>query len=162
MILFKSRLIFGIIKKIIFSLFSAVYKILSLFNLQVTLLIALVGLILYLTGVFENRVCLVIFYLLIILSIVYSIYATIKKLLGLGKKVNKKKNVQILEGEKEQDKNSTEQIEEVNEQSVEKSVYPKYYKVKQRENCVMAEYEDRYELFAKKNGEWIKIRTDKK
>lgn len=158
MILFRSRLIFGIIKKIFSSLFAAVYAIISMLNLQVTFLVFLIGIILYLTGTFENKVYLVIFYFFVILSIVFSIYGTIKKLLGLGKKVSKKKNIQIMDSEQE----DKAQVEEVEQQDIEKNTYPKYYKVRQRENAVMAEYEDRYELYEKKNGVWIKIRTDDK
>lgn len=158
MILFRSRLIFGIIKKIFSSLFAAVYAIISMLNLQVTFLVFLIGIILYLTGTFENKVYLVIFYFFVILSIVFSIYGTIKKLLGLGKKVSKKKNIQIMDSEQE----DKAQVEEVEQQNIEKKTYPKYYKVRQRENAVMAEYEDRYELYEKKNGVWIKIRTDDK
>ena len=121
MIFFRNRLVFGIIKKIIFSLFSAVYKIISLLNLQVTLLVCLIGAVLYLTGVFENKVYLVIFYFLVILSIIFSIYGTIKKLLGIGKKVDKKKNVQILDGDKEEKKIIEDAQTEVEEQEKEES-----------------------------------------
>ncbi len=160
MIFFRNRLVFGIIKKIMFSLFSAVYKIISLLNLQVTLLVCLIGAVLYLTGVLENKVYLVIFYFLVILSIIFSVYGTIKKLLGIGKKVDKKKNVQILDGVKEEKKIIED--EEQEQENEERVIYPKYYKVRQRENCVMAEYQDRYELFEKRNNEWVKIRTDRK
>lgn len=165
MILFKNRLVFGIIRKILSSLLSAVYKIISLLNLQLTLLVVLIGLVLYLTGVFENRVYLVIFYFLVILSIVFSIYGTIKKLLGIGKKVEKKKNVQIIDKKADDElerAKKLEQEEESEQESPKNETYPKYYKVKQRENCIMAEFIDRYELFEKRNGEWVRIRTDKK
>lgn len=163
MILFRNRLVFGIIKKLISSLLSAVYKIISLLNLQFTLLIALIGLVLYLTGVFENRVYLIIFYFVVILSIVFSIYGTIRKLLGLGKKVEKKKNVQIVDEKKDDETERAKKIEqEDKEETPEKETYPKYFKVKQRENCIMAEFIDRYELFEKRKGEWVRIRTDKK
>ena len=165
MILFKNRLVFGIIRKILSSLLSAVYKIISLLNLQLTLLVVLIGLVLYLTGVFENRVYLVIFYFLIILSIVFSIYGTIKKLLGIGKKVEKKKNVQIIDKKADDElerAKKLEQEEESEQESPKNETYPKYYKVKQRENCIMSEFIDIYELFEKRNGEWVRIRTDKK
>lgn len=41
-------------------------------------------------------------------------------------------------------------------------LYPKYYAVKQNRNYVMAEYEDRYELFVKYNGGLKRVRTDYK
>lgn len=41
-------------------------------------------------------------------------------------------------------------------------LYPKYYAVKQNRNYVMAEYEDRYELFVKCNGGLKRVRTDYK
>ena len=62
--------------------------------------------------------------------------------------------------------------EEVCEQSVESqpiiqnqsscSQYPKYYNVKQNKNYVMAEYEDRYELYLKTQSGLSKVRTDYK
>ena len=95
MILYKNRLIFGIIKNFFVTIFTILYKILAFFNLQLTLLIALIGGILYFTGVFEqNPAILIIFYVLLIISIGYAILATIKKLLGLDKKDKKDKEVE--------------------------------------------------------------------
>lgn len=42
------------------------------------------------------------------------------------------------------------------------TVYPKYYSVRQNRDYVMAEYEDRYELFVKRDGGLQKVRTDYK
>ncbi len=151
MILFRNRLVFGLIKKLIVSLCSAVYKIISLLNLQFTLLIAMVGLLMFLTGLFENRLWLIVFYFALIFSVIFSILGTIKKLLGLGKKVDRKKNIQIVEPSEGE---SVAQNEE--------SDYPRYYRVRCNQNQLMAEFSDRYELYEKRNGEWVMLRTDKK
>ena len=55
MIYTKNRLITGLISKIIKKVFSAVYKVLSLFNLQIPLAVAVLGTILFITGALENQ-----------------------------------------------------------------------------------------------------------
>ena len=160
MILYKNRLIFGIIKNFFVTIFTILYKILAFFNLQLTLLIALIGGILYFTGVFEqNPAILIIFYVLLIISIGYAILATIKKLLGLDKKVKKSKGAQIISTDVKEEK---EQVEEKQEEVVQKPDLPTYYKVKNQPDYVMAEYHDRYELFRKTEQGLKKVRTDYK
>ncbi len=191
MIALRNRLIFGIIKKIIVVFFTVIYKILALFNLQFTLLLLLVGLILFLTGAFENDVVLVIFYVLIVFSIVLAIIATIKKILGIGKKTKKSKGAQIIDTDETKQEETAEQTEQpvvaeqvvvpqqvqnvqsqvkpVQVQPVKPSVSvapavekPVYYRVKQNPNYVMAEYTDRYELYKKTESGLVKVRVDKK
>ena len=176
MILFKNRLIFGLVKKIIVGFFSVIYKVLSLFNLQFTLLVALVGVVLYFTGTLSNGgVVPIIFYIALIASIIYAIVASIRKLLGLGKKVKRSKGVQIVEGDnKNQDgtgigtcnvsaqplsSGQTVEPQEVIVQQVDK---PRYYRVKQNPEYIMAEYSDRVELFKISGSKLIKVRTDYK
>ncbi len=126
-----------------------------------TLLIALLGLVLYFTGVFEqNSALLILFYFLLIISIAYAILATIKKLLGLDKKVKKSKGAQIISTETE-DKKQTEEIRPEQTQQT-KVDTPTYFRVKNHPDYVMAEYHDRYELFRKTENGLKKIRTDYK
>ena len=81
MILYKNRLIFGVIKTIIKAVFGVVNKLLSFLNLQPTLLLVLIGVVLYFTGTFDKSPAFKIIYeLLIVVSIVYAVIATIKKL----------------------------------------------------------------------------------
>ncbi len=185
MILVKNRLILGAIKRIIVGVLKAVYAVFALFNLQLTVLCLLIGVVLYFTGVFENRnVLLIIYYFVLIASIVLAIVLTIRRLLGLsgdGKK-QKRRKPDIVKKEKP---TREEQYEEqpveskavvtppaeeravyresaVSAQAPTPPKYPKYYGVRQNPNYVMAEYEDRYELFLKSREGLKKIRTDYK
>jgi len=102
----KSRLVFGIIKKILGVIFGTIYHILALFNLQITALLLLIGLVLFFTGVFEsNPTFKVVYELLIIASIVLAIVTTVRKMLGLNKKkdktVKRSKGAQIVENSNE-------------------------------------------------------------
>ena len=189
MIALRNRLIFGIIKKIVVVFFTVIYKILALFNLQFTLLLLLVGLILLLTGAFENDVVLIVFYVLIVFSIVLAIITTIKKILGIGKKTKKSKGAQIVDTDEKKDKDkpvskpsqpavaeqqTAQQIQPEGKPVQAQSVQPLpanpvttvekpiYYKVKQNSNYVMAEYTDRYELYKKTENGLVKVRVDTK
>ena len=160
MILYRSPLIFGVIKRIVKVFFTVIYKIFSFFNLQFTLLISLIGLVLYLTGVFNsNKVVLIIFYLLLVLSIVYAIAGTIKRLLGIQPRVKKSKGAQIINEQPEAVDNNQTQMETVQQVKIES---PTFYTVKQNNNYIMAEYSDRYELFKKTESGLKKVRTDYK
>ena len=160
MILYRSPLIFGVIKRIVKVFFTVIYKIFSFFNLQFTLLISLLGLVLYLTGVFNsNKVVLIIFYLLLVLSIVYAIAGTIKRLLGIQPRVKKSKGAQIINEQPQAVDNNQTQTEEVQQVKIES---PTFYTVKQNNNYIMAEYSDRYELFRKTESGLKKVRTDYK
>ncbi len=161
MLLYKNRLVFGIIKNLFVTIFTIIYKILSLFNLQITLLLTLVGVMLYFTGVFEqNPAILILFYVLLIISIGYAILATLKKLLGLNKKVKKSKGAQIISTDKEQKQETPEVVQE--ESVIKEPEKPTYFKVKNHPDYLMAEFADRYELFKKTDGGLKKIRTDYK
>lgn len=157
MILHRSPLIFGFIKKIIKVFFTVIYKIFTFFNLQLTLLVGLIGLVFYLTGVFNsNQVVLIIFYLLLVLSIIYAITGTIKKLLGIQPRVKKSKGAQIINEDKEDLSGSQKEVQ----QEVKLKESPTYYTVKQNNNYIMAEYSDRYELYKKTENGLKKVRTD--
>lgn len=157
MILYRNRLLFGLVKNIIKTVFSVVYKILALFNLHYTILLVLVGVILYFTGAFEGSdgVVLLIYQILIVLSVVHAIVGTVKRLLGLDKKVKKSKGAQIVNKNvvKDDDANDNGQPEKEK---------PTYFRVKQSPDYVMAEYSDRYELYRKSEGRLKHVRTDYK
>lgn len=167
MILFRNRLIFGIIWKTIKVFFTVIYSIFSFFNLQFALLIGLIGTVLYFTGTFEkNRAVLIIFTLILVLSIIYAVVKSIRKLLGIDKKVKRSKGVQIVGENQAENKETNEGVEEkiieqnVQNNSQDQNEQPKYYKVKQNPSFIMAEYSDRYELFKIEDGKLKKVRTD--
>ena len=142
-----------------------VYNIFNALNLVPALFISLVGLVLYVTGTFESYpVVMIIFQLLLIVCAIYAIVATTRKLFGLDKRVKKSKGMQIVsensDGEKINKTTSSDSKENADTvSSVEK---PKYYKLKQNPDYMMAEYQDRYELFLITNEGLKKIRTDYK
>lgn len=144
-----------------------VYNIFNVLNLVPALFISLVGLVLYVTGTFSTYpVVALIFQLLLIAAVIYAIIATGRKLLGLDKRVKKSKGMQIVsdkENAKDKDNEKFEKKEDdlptQTEQVAEK---PKYFKLKQNPDYIMAEYQDRYELFLITDAGLKKIRTDYK
>lgn len=162
----KSRLIFGPLKNAVKNILNAIYKVLKFFNLQLALLVALIGVVLYFSGVFENSVALeMIFYIVLIFSIIYAVIISVGKVLGIewgkGKKEKKRSKIEIVEVEdkKEQAKQERWQDIEVKEEKEEKI---KYFKVKQKPGYYMAEFEDRYELYYMTVNGLQKVRTDYK
>ena len=156
-----------------------IYKILSFLNLQFALLVLVVGLVLYMCGVFEGGgIPLLIFCLLFIGSLLAAVIITITKIFTAGKdkKKDKENSVQILSQEDdddEQPKDEQTTAESGDNQEVlpqqplsncsgGQEDKPRYYKVKQNPNYVMAEYSDRYELFLITPQGMKKIRTDYK
>lgn len=188
MIILGNRLIFGIIKKIIVAVLTFVYKVLSLFNLQMTALVLLVGLVLFVTGVFErSAAALIIFCFALVLSVLGAVWFTVKRLLGFsgGKK---RKGVEIIKskGVKTDDippaapaperaqpayaeEDAPRQVSEADTVQAApadstKSIpaYPRYFAVRQNKDYIMAEYADRYELYLKDRYGLKKIRIDYK
>ena len=85
MILHKSNLIFGAIKAIFVVAISVVYKILSLFCLQGVFLLAIIGVLLFLTGVFANNpILLVVYYVVFAITAIISVSLFIRKIFRLG------------------------------------------------------------------------------
>lgn len=155
-------MIFGFIKKIISIFFKGIYTIISVLNLQFLLFVGVVGGILYLMGVVkENQTVKILLIVFAGLAVIYAVVVTFMKLFGLNKprkrRDNKPKRNKI---EAEEDTESFSPLE-VKEEKV-KEIQPKYFRVKQNPNMVMAEYEDRYELFDVTDGDMKKIRTDYK
>ncbi len=162
MILYKNRLIFGIIKTIFSAVFGVLYKLIALLNLQLTLLLLLIGAVLYLTGVFEQgKTFLTLYQVLLVISAVYAVISTIKQLLGIEKKVKRSKGAQIIDSQVQTEKLEQPIIAPTHTQ-IEPQQKPVYYRVKQNPEYVMAEYGDRYELFRVTDGQMKKIRTDYK
>ena len=163
MILLRNRLIVGVIKNIIKTVFTVVLKIFQFLNLQFSLLIALIGCVLYITGTFDkNPVVLLVFQLMLIVSIIYAIVGTIKRVLGIDKKNKNSKGVQIVKPEQKENTESEQKEQPIVAQTIEKEQKPMYFRVKNHPDYIMAEYLDRVELFKKTETGLRKIRTDYK
>jgi hypothetical protein len=167
----KNRLIFGLVGKIIKLVLKTIYKFLSFFNLHVTAFLAVVGAILYLTGVLtSHRAVLLVFYVLLIGSVIYSLYANVRKFLGLNKKIEKKQGVQIVERENQDDVPKQEppvqpEIDTQVNDTIENPTSEKplrYFAVKNTPNVVVCEYDNRYVLYYKTQSGYKYIRTDYK
>ena len=164
MLLVKSRSILGGLKKAVKVIFEAVYKVLSFFNLQFTLLVGFVGLILYVTGLFHKYPQIRVWFLVaIIASVFLGIFLFIRKLFKKSKKLDEKAergNVQTVRIESE----TSEPKEEIAKPTptVIQNDKPIYYNVAQNPNFIMAEYPDRYELYKKTSNGLVKVRTDLK
>lgn len=107
------------------------------------------------------------FYLLAGLSLLFAIVITIRKLFGLDKRKGKEKSQKpAVDGQELDTVNN--QYEPVIEEEVLKKHQtpeaspPKYFRVKDNKDLVMAEYDDKVELYRLENGKMIKIRTDYK
>ncbi len=189
MIYIKNNLIIGIVSKAIGVVFKAIYKVLSLFNLQPFLFTGILGLILLLTGVFNDYpIIKYVFFVLLFLSVAYAFIRTFYKIIPHKKKDGK--NVQIVNeiGRKgsveessylpQQNNQSAIGVAEndmqvnpsqINQRSfvqsnneVKPKDSPKYYTVRQNSNYIFAEYNDRYELFLKTPNGLKHVRTDRK
>ena len=164
MIVYRNRLIIGIIKRLFGTVFGVLYKLISLLNLQFTLLVLLIGAVLFLTGVMDaNKTVRTIFQGVLIISAIYAILNTIKRLLGIEKKVKRSKGAQII-NERQDDRGVQVGTQTTLSQgpTIVKEEKPMYFRVKQNPEYVMAEYSDRYELYRIVDGGLRKIRTDYK
>ena len=157
MILYRNRLILGILEKVVSVAATVIYKILSIFHLQLTFIVAILGIILYFTGALEASSTLALVYkLILIFSVVYAIISTLRGFLGLNNNVKKSKGAQIVKTDKVNKEAEEKQAEPEQKQK------PVYFRVKQHPEYVMAEYSDRYELFRVTDGGLKKIRVDYK
>lgn len=160
---------------------SGIYFLISCVNLQYAILVLLVGLVLFITGVFTSTpIVETIFFIVLAITIFLAIFLTIKKLLnGKGKRQKKKDVGDVSDfgtestAKQNQVENEnqnvvtlpiTEQMEIARENGVTEKpvVYPIYFKVKQNNNYVMAEFEDRYELYYNSKKGLVRVRTDYK
>ncbi len=160
MILVKNRGIIGLVTRIITGILKFIYRLIALLNLQLTLLIGLIGLIIFLCGGFDdNGIAVTVLCVAVAISIVYAVIATVKKLLGFDKKKSKKRERSVPQIVKSDNEFKISQTSDNINEIVQA---PKYFRVKQNSNYIMAEYHDRYELFYVQNGKMKKIRTDYK
>ncbi len=168
MILYKNR-IFGGVGKFFTTVFTFIYNVFAFLNLQITILLILTGIILYFVGVFQNSaVAEMIFFIALILSVFYAVVTTVRNLLFPKPKEEKKRlKPEIVKGEKgKNDKGqplAEEDLNGDNSSSInEQTEKPKFYKVKQNHDYLMAEYSDRFELFVKTPEGLKRVRTDYK
>lgn len=188
MFLFRNRLATGAIIAIIMSgikvAFDIVYGLLKALKLQLLLSALFVGAILFLTKVLpENQTLLFVFIGFVALGFFYAVLGNVNRVKKLFSGANKRRTEKLKERaeREEQEEFKQKREEQIRQEEREKieqerlliqngqasvpkktESYPKYYKVKQNNNYVMAEYRDRYELYVKKDGKLFKVRTDKK
>ena len=92
-------MILGTIKKVIKTVFKAVYSVISFFNLQYALLVLLIGLVLFITGVFEeNNSLYIIFWVVLGLSLLLALVLNYRKVFPKKKKKQKRGKGAIPEG----------------------------------------------------------------
>lgn len=175
MIFHKNRLIFGVIRRIIKTVFNVVYKIIKAFNLHLTLFVLLLGIVLAIVGVINKEdSSITVYAIVLILSLVYAVIKTFNNVLKTKNKNSRVKIVKVNDSEEEQQpqpKHQTAQAQQQNIQQPTQNNYlavdiqpskPKYYAVKNNPSYVYAEYDDRYELFLRTSTGLKKIRVDYK
>ena len=169
MVLYRNRLVFGVIGRVFSIIAKVIYRIIKLFNLQFTFLVLVAGLFLLIFGAFNNKTLLVCFYVVLTLSVLGALYFSFTK--TFYKKKKPKKEIGDVgdydEREKEEKSEKVKPERSYTERETEpeqeiKIEKPKYYRVKQNPNYIMAEYSDRYELYYKTVNGLKKIRTDYK
>jgi hypothetical protein len=148
--------------------FTVIFSVLSFLNLHFTLLVGLIGVVLYFTGVLDsNQTVLVIYALVLAATVLYAVIASIRKLLGLNKKAKRSKGVQIVP---EDDKNTSQGSgivpnlpqQQIVDGYIVPAETPKFYRAKQDPSYVIADYSDRYEVYKIENDGLKKVRTDYK
>lgn len=181
---YRNRLIFGLIKMILSTVFHAIYAVVSLFKLQYALLVIVTWVILLLAGITEKYpIANVLLSMALVASVVYAVFAILKGLLGFGGKKKKRRGAQVVKSKKATDEQADEpekivaesgavnsnapiESERVNSNSsiqtppIAINDQPKYYRVKQNPELIMAEFLDRYELYKISGDSLVKIRTD--
>ena len=160
---------------ILSTVFQTIYGVISFFHLQGTVIVALLWIILHFTGVTDKfAVVKLLLSLALILSVLYAVYAIIKSLLGLDYKRKKRRGAEVIRSkettfEDRQDKPQTvcdapyqfqTEEEQPQTQSVVSEDQPKYFRVRQNPSLIMAEYNDRYELYKITDKGLLKMRTD--
>ncbi len=161
------------VKKIITTVFLTIYKVLALVNLQPAIFVAVLGLIVLLTGSFITYPILkTVFFIALGLSVLYAVITTICKIFGLDNK-KKNKKIQIVNAPQQPVKQpvaqqTTQTPQQITTQPVsapsplQQPNYPIYSRVKDHPNLIMAEFSDRYELYKRENGKLIRLRQDYK
>ena len=162
MIFIKSRSIIGGVKKLIKFIFESIYWVFSFLHLQFALFVALVGLIMYICGLFTLHPEAKLWFLVALFaSILLGFFLMAKKLFNSKEKKDGKRKVKKDKNQDEEQVDGQEesQVEDYKSPQVEK---PKYYNVNGHPNFIMAEYSDRVELFKKTENGLVKVRVDYK
>ncbi len=167
------------IKRIFKAIFKGVYSVISFLNLQYTLLVLLVGLILFIAGVFDkNQSIYVIFWVFLGLSVLLSLSLNLKRLSPKNKKEKNLKQITEQPSVKQYSEIQTDNYEAqahsdiVGGQISGQPIFApsgviedkplKYFRVKQNPNYVVGEFSNRYELYLKTQGGLKRIRIDYK
>ena len=177
---YRNRLLLGIVKTVVSTVGQVLYGVICFLNLQLTLIVILLWILLHFTGVTEKySISTAILSIAFAGSLVYAVLTSIKKLLGLDGQPRKRIGAQTVkdkgaDNEKKEDYSAQPSEYRDIEQKVEPSGVddypikehredkPRYYRVKQNSSLIMAEYLDRYELYRVADGKLIKLRTDYK
>ena len=166
------------LKKLIKTVFLTIYKVLALVNLQPAIFVAVLGLIVLLTGSFITYPILkTVFFIALGLSVLYAVIITICKIFGLDTKkkpskiqivnapqqpVNQPATQQIPQQQPAQQPQQTATQPVSTTAPLQQPTYPIYSRVKDHPNLIMAEFSDRYELYKRENGKLIRLRQDYK
>lgn len=175
MIPVKLRLFgFGLIAKAIGAFFKLIYKVLAVFHLQALLFVVVLGVILEVaTGKVFSGTGGVLFGLAVTFTVIYAVIRTTAGVTnafsGLFGSKNKKKAPTPDDDEDDGDEpeiiKPQPKEQKHKERKKQKAYYrekPKYFRVRQNSDYVMAEYSDRYELFKIVDGRLVYVRTDRK
>ncbi len=171
--LFRSRLILGFLVRLITDAITIIYKLIKLFNLQLALLVVLIGFIVFvIAGVELNGIIFTVFVVALFLSILVAVIGTVRNLLGLNKKPEKKRRAKVSYQESPAVQPQPVKAVEAGYDYVPQNTQsfmnnagyerPVYYRTKQNPDYIFAEFSDRYELYKMSAGQLIKIRTDYK
>lgn len=183
-VFYRNRLLFGLIKTVVTTVWQVVYGLVCFLNLQPIIIIVLLWVILHFTGVTEKySITTVLLCLGFVLAVLYSILTCLKQLFGLDKKPKARRGAETVNSKE------NERAESVQDKTAEEPTFtnsgaeqnygtelsytqeptlavtdekPRYYRVKQNASLIMAEYSDRYELYKIADGKLLKIRTDYK
>lgn len=172
---YRNRLLFGVIRTVVTTVWQVLYGVICFLNLQPVLIVILLWVLLHFTGVTEKyTIATVLLCLAFVLAVIYAVLTCLKQLLGLDKKKQKErrgaenvKKVKPKEEENKDNKADTDTYKEIKNGTAERNSLsdqdkPRYYRVKQNSSLIMAEYSDRYELYKVLDGKLLKIRTDYK
>ena len=183
MIVYRNRLIFGVVGMIISTVFQAVYAVISFLKLQFVFLVSILWAILYLVGMTAKYPILNLFLsLALISSVMYAVVSILKALLGIDNKKRKRRGAQLVNNQTvqpvmqtaqpvqntqfNQTTNASQITPQENGQAYQTGTpnavneQPRYFRVKQNRELIMAEYSDRYELYKISGGTLVKLRTD--
>lgn len=125
--------------------------------------LAVCGIVQLIWRIFDDRNVLLLFFVVFFILLLITGYSFFFSFKRKRKKKRDKKGAEQKRNtpsvEPEADEPSTIQPRQI---TVDEVNYPRYYRIADNEDFVMAEYRDRYELYRVVNGEKLYIRTDYK